>query len=219
MKKVLIACMVVLLALPSLAFAEEIMFMEFDITREGKVSMNWLSVIEGSPDQSVDGNYAAVVLDREGSEISRTKFSVSFYMSGTYEELSQRTVMMKIPYREDAYAVQIQKNGAMIFSYPIGSVCDSNLKCEGNENYASCSSDCQSGGRDNYCDGVQDGRCDPDCAVSGDVDCAGATTGAAETVGKGISPLLVAGVAAVAVIILLAVFLLRRKPAKKRKHR
>ncbi len=39
------------------------------------------------------------------------------------------------------------------------------------ENYRSCRRDCPSGGKDNYCDRVKDGRCDPDCKKGEDPDC------------------------------------------------
>lgn len=40
-----------------------------------------------------------------------------------------------------------------------------------NENYKNCPKDCPSGSKDNYCDGVVDGRCDPDCKEKEDIDC------------------------------------------------
>lgn len=45
--------------------------------------------------------------------------------------------------------------------------------CGTSEDYGNCPEDCLSGGIDEYCDGVRDGACDPDCAVFGgdDPDC------------------------------------------------
>ena len=47
--------------------------------------------------------------------------------------------------------------------------------CGTSEDYGTCPEDCPSGGIDEYCDGVSDGECDPDCAVFGgdDPDCEG----------------------------------------------
>jgi len=42
-------------------------------------------------------------------------------------------------------------------------------KCGFPETFKTCPSDCPSGSRDEYCDGVKDGKCDPDC--TGDPDC------------------------------------------------
>jgi len=46
--------------------------------------------------------------------------------------------------------------------------------CEEKENYGNCPEDCPSGGRDNYCDAIKDGICDPDCSPKIDPDCPGA---------------------------------------------
>jgi len=39
------------------------------------------------------------------------------------------------------------------------------------ENYRTCPKDCPSGGYDNFCDWIIDGKCDPDCKEKEDVDC------------------------------------------------
>lgn len=41
------------------------------------------------------------------------------------------------------------------------------------ENHNTCPEDCPSGGSDEYCDGIADGKCDPDCEISqeSDPDC------------------------------------------------
>jgi putative hemolysin len=64
--------------------------------------------------------------------------------------------------------------------------CSENLKCIENkclpcgnnkcdvelgENYKLCPKDCPSGSKDNYCDAITDGRCDPDCKEKEDIDC------------------------------------------------
>ncbi|MBN2251263.1 MAG: hypothetical protein JW724_04240 [Candidatus Altiarchaeota archaeon] len=43
--------------------------------------------------------------------------------------------------------------------------------CERAESHASCPNDCPSGGKDNYCDALKDGVCDPDCPPKTDPDC------------------------------------------------
>jgi len=52
-------------------------------------------------------------------------------------------------------------------------LCNKNKKCEPSlgENYKTCPQDCPSGSKDNYCDKVPDGICDPDCTENEDSDC------------------------------------------------
>ena len=49
--------------------------------------------------------------------------------------------------------------------------CNNNLICDSGENHNNCPNDCPSGTRDNYCDKISDGICDPDCSEIEDVDC------------------------------------------------
>ncbi len=51
--------------------------------------------------------------------------------------------------------------------------CDGDGICEINrgEYHKNCPEDCKSAGRDNYCNRVLDGLCDPDCGGIGDPDC------------------------------------------------
>ena len=39
------------------------------------------------------------------------------------------------------------------------------------ENYETCPQDCPSGSFDEYCDGIEDDICDPDCTPESDIDC------------------------------------------------
>jgi PGF-CTERM protein len=43
--------------------------------------------------------------------------------------------------------------------------------CAYDENTGNCPEDCPPGGIDDFCDGREDGVCDPDCVGSGDTDC------------------------------------------------
>lgn len=75
------------------------------------------------------------------------------------------------------------------------------------ENFKTCPEDCPSGGIDDYCDGVADGICDPDCEESGeyDPDC----PEAAPT--PGYLPIALAVVILILVAITVSVILLRRR--------
>lgn len=51
------------------------------------------------------------------------------------------------------------------------SLCGNKACDKPQENYLTCSLDCPSGAKDEYCDKVKDTRCDPDCAAGEDIDC------------------------------------------------
>ncbi|MEK6968361.1 MAG: hypothetical protein AABX51_07060 [Nanoarchaeota archaeon] len=46
-----------------------------------------------------------------------------------------------------------------------------NSICDSSETYITCPQDCPSGSADKVCDRVKDGKCDPDCPASLDLDC------------------------------------------------
>jgi hypothetical protein len=55
---------------------------------------------------------------------------------------------------------------------PYIQACNPDGICTGTENNRICSLDCPSGGKDNFCDTITDGVCDPDCLNGkGDYDC------------------------------------------------
>jgi hypothetical protein len=74
----------------------------------------------------------------------------------------------------------------------IPSLCGNKACDKPQENYLTCSVDCPSGAKDEYCDKVKDGRCDPDCVPGDDADCGGSSnTGIIITVVFVISLLLI----------------------------
>ena len=63
-------------------------------------------------------------------------------------------------------------------------LCNANGLCENGENFANCPEDCEMGIADDSCDGIADGRVDPDCAPGFDPD--SGTAKPAETLGPSI---------------------------------
>ena len=53
----------------------------------------------------------------------------------------------------------------------ITEICGDGLCNSPMENHMNCPQDCPSGGKDNYCDALSDGICDPDCKIEEDIDC------------------------------------------------
>lgn len=87
----------------------------------------------------------------------------------------------------------------------LGKECNENGECEPDkgENYKYCSEDCPSGSQDGYCDGVEEGICDPDCTIGKDPDCV--------EEGEGGISLWMYGALAIVVVILLAIIFSRTK--------
>ncbi|MBD3259523.1 hypothetical protein GF371_02720, partial [Candidatus Woesearchaeota archaeon] len=62
------------------------------------------------------------------------------------------------------------KTGSITTGPAIAEFCDSDSKCEKNENYFMCPNDCESNAEDDVCNDKTDGLCDPDCGTY-DKDC------------------------------------------------
>ncbi|MGB9719319.1 MAG: hypothetical protein ACPL06_01850 [Candidatus Anstonellales archaeon] len=77
-----------------------------------------------------------------------------------------------VPFVHHSEVVEISKKDNILFSKSLSEyVCRENMECESMENFLSCPSDCHSGGKDDFCDRIEDGICDPDCISSADLDC------------------------------------------------
>ena len=95
-------------------------------------------------------------------------------MSGECVQLEEGNIILLIPYFEDGKTINIyDSDGNHVLSVDVSKFNCGNGLCEldYDENYITCSRDCPSGSADNYCDGIRDGICDPDCTIEGDTDC------------------------------------------------
>lgn len=121
------------------------------------------------------------------SEISNPKINATLsYPDGSKEQISlpisirpqqigTYTLNVKVSkegYRTQSFSVQftvIEKEPKIEKKL----ICNENGICEpeNGENYGTCPQDCPSGSKDNYCDKVEDGICDPDCLIEEDIDC------------------------------------------------
>ena len=105
---------------------------------------------------------------------------------------------------EDGTEVEVAELMNLNFN---ASVCGDDFCASGMENFMTCPQDCSSGEWDGYCDGVKDGRCDPDCVERGgyDPDCP------APVSAPSFLPIALAIVVILVVITVLAVLLRRHK--------
>lgn len=86
-----------------------------------------------------------------------------------------RRYIAYIPYDKNAARIEVQNlKNSTVMEIDVSSFADTcgNGACEAYESYESCTKDCRSGGKDDFCDGLSDGICDPDCSARTDPDCA-----------------------------------------------
>jgi len=132
------------------------------------------------------------------------------------KRLTKTSFDLVLPYYSNAKIIKILKENKLLLEIDLSrfSACNENHVCDGaesvsscpgdctcgnnicdaNENYMKCSSDCHSGQKDNVCDKIADGICDPDCNNKDDYDCK-ATSGS--------KLFLYAGVIAIAIVLIL----------------
>lgn len=79
-----------------------------------------------------------------------------------------------VPYSKNAARIEVYNpSSSKVMDIEVSSFADTcgNKICEDYESYESCTKDCSSGSKDDFCDSVKDGVCDPDCNSKTDSDC------------------------------------------------
>lgn len=112
--------------------------------------------------------------DKSGFLVKTVSFNNLDIEKIYYNMSENKNYLIYIPYNENAVRIDMynQKNSKIMeldassFSNTCG-----NKACEGHESYESCAKDCNSGSRDDFCDGISDNICDPDCSPKTDADC------------------------------------------------
>ena len=94
---------------------------------------------------------------------------------GLTQMLDSATVELLFPYFTNGKTINIyDPDNTKVLEIDIGyfaKVCGDN-QCQPHESNADCPQDCPSGQKDDFCDKIAEGICDPDCLV-GDIDCPG----------------------------------------------
>jgi hypothetical protein len=176
MKKWLFGIIILLLFIPVVIYAQETKNFEFNLEfyQNDTVILNNFNLIEGRKTEYLpEGKYSFKLFDEQGSILLEKKFDVKFIIFTEPPRLLDHIpVILRIPYTSDASKIIFYHDSTIIYQKEIKDmICNRDKICNGFENYLSCPEDCPSGSRDNYCDKILDGICDPDCAKEVDIDC------------------------------------------------
>ena len=141
----------------------------------GSVTFNSISLREiDRPVKYTDGSgFLVKTISFQNSEIRSFYFNMS----------ENRNYLIYAPYSQNAARIEVYSlKNSKIMDIDVASFADTcgNNVCEDHESYESCTKDCKSGSKDDFCDEVKDGICDPDCSPKTDADCA-ENTGANKT--------------------------------------
>ncbi|MBI2136998.1 hypothetical protein HYU12_00600 [Candidatus Woesearchaeota archaeon] len=172
-------------------FAAEGNFYEFVVSKDGN-TLNVSDVVLKSGEVPVMINdfsdYRLALVDSKDNKLYEFGFTFDTGFSGEVfgetgsiapaeGSASLSSVVLSVPYFPKGQRMLIYDNtGAKILEIPVAhfaNLCNDGV-CQDSESYESCQADCPSGGEDDYCDSVADGRCDVDCAgwKGKDSDCA-----------------------------------------------
>ena len=170
--------------------------------------------------------------ENSGFLIKTVSFENSDIQKIYYNMSENKNYLIYIPYSENAARIEVYNlKNSKIMDIDVSSYANTcgNGICDPYESYESCTKDCKSGSKDDFCDEVKDGICDPDCSPKTDADCAengkvNQTTSsnqqketqikAGETTGE--SNYLMWGLAVLAIIILALLFLFIKKMKENR---
>jgi hypothetical protein len=163
---------IIILCLLSLPInAEKLVEIDFLISNDDYVSLENIRTFEGVAPNSQEGDYVISLKDNQNNLVNQVPFDSVFLLLDPTEEVNEIPATITLPYKQQT-ALEIQHKDKIIFSDNLN-LCDNDNTCQENENVISCPKDCPSGGKDLYCDRIQDDICDPDCIKNNDPDCSG----------------------------------------------
>lgn len=112
--------------------------------------------------------------DRSGFLVKEISFESNDIGKIYYNMSENKNYLIYMPYNKNASRIEVYNpKNSKVMDIDVGSfadTCGDNV-CEGHESYESCTRDCRSGSKDDFCDRVADGICDPDCPANMDADC------------------------------------------------
>ncbi len=122
---------------------------------------------------------------KSGFLIKTVSFENTEINSIYYNMSENQNYLVYIPYSKNAAKIEMYNiKNSKIMDIDVSSFSNTcgNSICEEHESYESCTADCSSGSKDDFCDGISDGICDPDCSLKTDIDCKGVVEEGNETI-------------------------------------
>ncbi len=161
------AILCLILALLAIGNANAERYFVLDVNHvSGSLTFNSISLKESDRaiTNSANAGFLVRTVSFENAEIGKMYYSMP----------ENKNYIIYVPYSQGAAKVEIydQQNSKRM-EIDVSSFADTcgNGKCESHESYESCTNDCASGSKDDFCDGLKDNICDPDCPPKSDADC------------------------------------------------
>ncbi|PIN80371.1 hypothetical protein COV11_04140 [Candidatus Woesearchaeota archaeon CG10_big_fil_rev_8_21_14_0_10_30_7] len=146
----------------------------------GELNYQDLEVITGETPVFVkekEDEYDAHIFDFLNNELFNFSFEIPriiYDVPGVFW-LNESFEILTIPYFNKGKVMKIydsENNLKLEINLAHLAMCNQNYICEPNkENHKNCAIDCVIGGKDDLCEDVIDGVCDPDCSSSQDLEC------------------------------------------------
>lgn len=171
--------LIALMFLVNVSMAEEGKLYQLDIEYDkGTLILKDIIVKPGFvPDRKIqpDIGYRLEVISFDESIMNSFKFDTPniIFAEGTVE-LNNVNFTLLVDYFKAGSKINIYNpDNEKVLEIDVShfaKTCGNNI-CDSYESYEDCPSDCQSGGKDDYCDKLKDNICDPDCMANEDSDC------------------------------------------------
>jgi len=149
----------------------------FNIDKKDNVELTALDIGKGERQRFFDeetGPYQLSIMDSNGDVLDNHSFDVDFWVySDPPAPLNYSSHRYRLKYYSTAAEIVIEHNGKEIFQRNLSAEgnCTENNICGNSENAFNCFRDCGPSSHDEYCTGLADRVCDPDCNMSEDIDC------------------------------------------------
>ncbi len=188
MKKTKIIILIIFILLINSVIASPLIIYNLDLnSNKENITLNKLETKIIEIYKETNGNYKAKVISFNNKTLKVLDFDIpSQIFKESFDEnatpigseilpINNTNFNLQLPYYENGKEIIIYNNKnqeklKIDISMFSKNKCGNNI-CDISENYKNCQIDCISGSKDNYCDNINDNKCDPDCKKETNKDC------------------------------------------------